>query len=381
MKQKKHQKTRVAILFGGKSTEHEVSIQSARNIVRAIDTSRYEPVLIGIDKDGTWIPFDESRLFLENEISSSKKESDSNSASAQYGFDREKLLETVDIVFSALHGSLGEDGTVQGFLTLANIPFVGAGVLGSAIGMNKDVSKRLLRDAGIPVARFLVCKKHEKENFSFEKLEHELGAPFFIKPANLGSSVGVAKVHSEKEFKIALDAAFSYDDKILAEEYIRGKEIECAVLGNETPRVSVCGEVVSHHSFYSYEAKYLDTNGATLVIPADISKSLSQKIQMLAQKAFEVLCCEGMARVDFFVADDERVFVNEINTIPGFTSVSMYPKLWEASGISYEKLIDTLIELACDRFHKEQKLQTSFDSTAPSPAPSDPASLQTVRLY
>lgn len=352
-------------MFGGRSTEHEVSIQSARNIVRALDTSRYEVVLIGIDKNGSWIPFDESRLFLENEISSSKKENDSDAVLAQYGTAREKLLENIDVVFPALHGSLGEDGTVQGFLTLANIPFVGAGVLGSAIGMDKDVSKRLLRDADIPVARFLVCRKHEGEQFSFEKLERELGVPFFIKPANLGSSVGVAKVHNTEEYTIALDTAFSYDDKILAEEYIRGREIECAVLGNETPRISICGEIVSHHSFYSYEAKYLDTNGATLVIPAEISESLSQKIQTLAQKSFEVLCCEGMARVDFFVADDERVFVNEINTIPGFTSVSMYSKLWEASGVSYEKLIDTLIELACDRFHKEQKLQTSFDSTAP----------------
>lgn len=365
MKQSEQKKIRVAVLFGGKSTEHEVSIQSARNIVRALDASRYEVVLIGVDKCGTWIPFDETQLFLANEVSFPKKESDSDIVSTQYGVTREKLLETIDVVFPALHGSFGEDGTLQGFLTLADIPFVGAGVLGSAIGMDKDVSKRLLRDAGIPVARFLVCKKHEKENFSFEKLKRELGAPFFIKPANLGSSVGVAKIHNEGEFQIALDVAFSYDDKILAEEYIRGREIECAVLGNEAPHVSVCGEIVSHHSFYSYEAKYLDTNGATLVIPADISKSLSQKIQMLAQKAFEVLCSEGMARVDFFVTDDEKIFMNEINTIPGFTSVSMYPKLWEASGISYEKLINTLIELARERFHKEQKLQTSFDSTAP----------------
>ena len=359
MRQSKQKKTRVAVLFGGKSAEHEVSIQSARNIVRALDTSRYEVVLIGIDKNGSWIPFDESRLFLENEISSSKKENDSDAVLAQYGAAREKLLENIDVVFPALHGSSGEDGTMQGFLTFANIPFVGTGVLGSAIGMDKDISKRLLRDADIPVARFLVCRKHEKEQFSFEKLEHELGVPLFIKPANLGSSVGVAKVHNTEEYTIALDTAFSYDDKILAEEYIRGKEIECAVLGNETLRVSVCGEVVSHHSFYSYEAKYLDTNGATLIIPADISKSLSQKIQMLAQKAFEVLCCEGMARVDFFVADDERVFVNEINTIPGFTSVSMYPKLWEASGISYENLINTLIELAQERFHKKETLRIS----------------------
>ncbi len=359
MKQALQKKIRVAVLFGGKSTEHEVSIQSARNIVRTLDTSRYEVVLIGIDKNGTWIPCDESRLFLANEVSSSKKESDSDIVRAQHGITREKLLETIDVVFPALHGSFGEDGTMQGFLTLVNIPFVGAGVLGSAIGMDKDVSKRLLHDADIPIAQFLVCKKHEKEQFSFEKLEHELGVPFFIKPANLGSSVGVAKVHNTEEYTIALDAAFSYDDKILAEEYIRGREIECAVLGNETLRVSVCGEIVSHHSFYSYEAKYLDTDGATLIIPADISESLSQRIQTLARKTFEVLCCEGMARVDFFVTDDERIFVNEINTIPGFTSVSMYPKLWEASGISYENLINTLIELAQERFHKKETLRKS----------------------
>jgi len=332
MKKRNHKKINLVILFGGKSVEHEVSVQSARNIVQAIDKRKYNIKLVSIDKKGVWPPSTVAHLF-------SKK---------------------IDVVFPILHGPFGEDGTIQGLLKFANVPFVGTGVLGSAVGMDKDVMKRLLRDNGLPIAKFLVYKSHEREKIIFEKVKRVLGLPFFVKPANLGSSVGVTKVRNKHEFIAALASAFLYDSKILIEEYIKGKEIECSILGNKKPIASVCGEVTPNHDFYSYEAKYLDENGALLSIPANISKQLMKKIQRLALEAYKVLCCEGMARVDFFVTKNEKVFINEINTIPGFTAISMYPKLWGASGIPYAKLIDILIKLAIGRFNKEQKLKTSI---------------------
>lgn len=363
MKQSPKKKIRVAVLFGGKSAEHEVSVRSAQNVVRALDKQKYDVILVGIDKNGAWNFCEMSQLF-SGEMKIFCKQGTSSRAIPQLfnvggEFLRGKGFERIDVVFPVLHGPFGEDGTIQGLLKLAQVPFVGASVLGSAIGMDKDITKRLLRDAGIPIVRFLTYKKHERKNITFEKLKQSLGVPFFVKPANLGSSVGVTKIHNKREYSVALELAFSYDNKILIEEYIDGKEIECAVLGNEAPIASLCGEIIPHHEFYSYEAKYLDENGAALSIPAHIPKHVSKKIQKLAIQVFEVLCCEGMARVDFFVTDDENIFINEINTIPGFTSISMYPKLWEVGGISYEKLIDTLIEFAIRRFHEEQKLQTS----------------------
>ena len=226
--------------------------------------------------------------------------------------------------------------------------------------MDKDVAKRLLRDAGLLTARFHIYNVYERKTISFEKIKQDLGLPFFVKPANLGSSVGISKVHNKAEFVKALDSAFLYDSKVVIEEYVKGKEIECSVLGNEKPIASICGEIIPNHEFYSYEAKYLDDNGAILSIPAKIPKALMCKVQALAVKTYKVLCCEGMARVDFFLKENGEIYINEINTIPGFTSISMYPKLWEESGISYEKLIDTLIKLAIDRHSKEKKLKTSF---------------------
>lgn len=363
MKQATKGKIRVAVLFGGKSAEHEVSVRSAQNVVRALDKKKYDVILVGIDKNGAWNFCEMAQLFSGEMEIFCKQETSSRAIPRPFNADGEFLrgkdFKRIDVVFPVLHGPFGEDGTIQGLLKLAQVPFVGASVLGSAIGMDKDIMKRLLRDAGIPIARFLTYKKHERKNITFEKLKQSLGVPFFVKPANLGSSVGITKVHNEQEHGTALELAFSYDTKILIEEYINGKEVECAVLGNEAPIASLCGEIVSHHEFYSYEAKYLDENGAALSIPAHIPKHVSKKIQKLATQVFEVLCCEGMARVDFFVTDNKNIFINEINTIPGFTSVSMYPKLWDASGISYAKLIDTLIEFAIRRFREEQKLQTS----------------------
>ena len=350
---KKHKKIRIAIIFGGRSAEHEISIQSVRNIVKALDKEKYEPVLIGINKDGEWVTSNTRQLFSNKQVVLDKNKK--NILTEVSG-----NLKKIDVVFPVLHGPFGEDGTVQGLLKLAGVPFVGAGVLGSAIGMDKDVMKRLLRDAGLPTNQFLTYKSFEKGKISFDKIKQALGLPFFVKPANLGSSVGITKIHNKQELLPALESAFMYDSKIIVEEYIKGIEIECSVLGNDDPVASMCGEITPNHEFYSYEAKYLDKDGAKLSIPANISAKVSKKIQEIAVEAFKVLCCEGMARLDFFVAAKDRIVINEINTIPGFTSISMYPKLWEVSGISYSKLIDTLIELAIERYNKEQKLHTSI---------------------
>jgi D-alanine-D-alanine ligase len=266
----------------------------------------------------------------------------------------------VDVVFPVLHGPFGEDGTVQGLLKLANVPFVGAGVLGSAVGMDKDVMKRLLRDAQIPIPRFLVFERSNASKIDFKAVKSALGLPFFVKPANLGSSVGISKVTAHKQFAGALTEAFRFDNKILIEEAIQGREIECSVLGNENPITSVPGEIVTRHKFYSYDAKYRDAKGAQLIVPAALSQDITKAVQGLALKTFKTLVCEGMARVDFFLRHDREIFVNEINTIPGFTQISMYPKLWEASGIPYRKLIDRLIQLALERFRREKKLRTSL---------------------
>ena len=363
------EKIRVGILFGGKSAEHEVSLQSAKNVVEAIDKDKYEIVLIGIDKSGKWYLNEASRFLLNADSPKLVKLSGSTEEIALIPGDKEDRLINVsngkpeagiDVVFPVLHGTYGEDGTVQGLLKLSDIPFVGAGVLGSAVGMDKDVMKRLLRDAGIPIANFLAYRYSEKSNIDYEDVTGTLGTPLFIKPANLGSSVGISKVRSAGEFRDAVNDAFRFDTKILIEENIAGREIECSVLGNQQPIASVPGEVMPQHEFYSYEAKYIDETGATLQIPAALSDDLVAKIQTMAVSAFTVLCCEGMARVDFFLTEDNGIIVNEINTIPGFTRISMYPKLWEASGISYTELIDRLIQLAIERHEREKAVATSY---------------------
>src|SRR5437667_9569722 len=360
-------KIRVGILFGGRSAEHEVSLQSAKNIIDAIDANKYELVLIGIDKQGQWHLNEESRFLLPVTESESPELAirgenlalvlgqQNNQLVASSG---EKRLGSLDVVFPVLHGPFGEDGTVQGLLKLSNIAFVGAGVLGSSVGMDKDVTKRLLRDAGIPIARFIVAKRYSSKEIGFDYARGQLGLPLFVKPANIGSSVGIQKVKDGEEFERAVRAAFNYDNKILIEECIDGREMECSVLGNDNPIASVPGEILPRHEFYSYEAKYLDQNGAVLEIPARLPSEISERIRQLAIKTFSVLCCEGMARVDFFLRNGREIIVNEINTIPGFTRISMYPKLWEATGISYTELIDRLIQLALERFEREQRLKT-----------------------
>lgn len=364
LKKPMKKKLRVALLFGGKSAEHEISLISARNIVEAMDQDKYEVIAIGIDKQGRWY-LDEGARLLRGKEQSKVEFSDARNAAAVLPGDTPTPMVrrggaafgAVDVVFPILHGPFGEDGTVQGLLKLANLPYVGAGVLGSAVGMDKDVMKRLLRDAKIPTPNFLAFARSDK--ISFAKVRKILGMPLFIKPANLGSSVGISKVTKPAQFSAAVKEAFRYDNKIIIEEFIRGREIECSVLGNETPIASLPGEIIVQQDFYSYNAKYIDDKGARLEIPARLPRALVKKIQQLALQSYRTLCCEGMARVDFFVRSNGQVLVNEINTIPGFTKISMYPKMWEASGISYSRLIDRLIGLALERARRENRLRTA----------------------
>ena len=325
-------KIRVGLLFGGRSVEHEISILSAKNVAQAMDKKKYDVAFIKIDKQGAC--FSKTEIF--------------------------KSIQSVDVLFPILHGTFGEDGTVQGLLKLANVPFVGASVLGSAVCMDKDIMKRVLRDAGIPISNFMIVQDFEKDKTTFNDIQNKLGVPFFIKPANSGSSVGIHKVKDKHQFEKALKDAFQYDRKVLIEEYIQGREIECSVLGNEAPIASAPGEIIPQHEFYSYEAKYLDENGALLKVPADLPEDTVKKIQEIAIRSYKALCCEGMARVDFFLRGEDELLVNELNTLPGFTKISMCPKMWEVSGISYSQLIDKLIQLALDRFKKEKKLTTSY---------------------
>ncbi|WP_099157486.1 D-alanine--D-alanine ligase [Virgibacillus ndiopensis] len=363
-------KIRVGLIFGGKSAEHEVSLQSAKNIVDAMDKDKFEITLIGIDKEGKWHLHDRSHYLLNDENPKLIELNKTNKNVAIVpGENNNQLLnvsesvslDQLDVVFPIVHGTLGEDGSTQGMLRLGNIPFVGSNVLGSAVCMDKDIAKRLLKGSGIEVAKSLTFRKHQQKNISFAEVKNTLGTPFFIKPANQGSSVGVSKVKNEEEFNRGIKEAFDYDHKLLIEENIVGREIECSVLGNEEPIASLPGEVMSQGDFYSYETKYIDENGAVLKIPADMTEKEVQYVQETAVNAFQLLECEGLARVDFFLKEDGKLVLNEVNTLPGFTKISMYPKLWEASGISYAELIERLIALAIKRHHRDEGLKSSID--------------------
>ena len=367
----KNKKIRLGILFGGKSAEHEVSLISAKNVIEALDPQKYDIFLIGIDKTGEWrlrngysylMNADNPKLIQLHEAKESLSLVPKQNRKELVSYSGNQLQDSLqlDVIFPVLHGPYGEDGTVQGLLKLANIPFVGASVLGSAIGMDKDVMKRLLREAKISIANFFTLHDFNRDRCYFENIVKELGLPLFIKPANLGSSVGISKVKNQEEFEKAISNAFLYDRKILIEECIHGREIVCSVLGNDDPIVSLPGEIIPNHEFYSYEAKYLDKEGAAYKVPVELSDGLIEKIQQLSIDAYRVLCCEGMARVDLFLKDNGELVVNEINTIPGFTKISMYPKLWMASGLSYSSLLDRLIELALERHEKESLLKTSY---------------------
>jgi D-alanine-D-alanine ligase len=354
----------VGILCGGKSAEHEVSLQSAKNVYDAIDREKYNPLFIGIDKDGKWRlgPGTGDEFFLNTEdplrISLNPANKETTLVSGNRGLLSPQGI-ILDVIFPILHGPFGEDGTVQGLLKLADLPFVGAGVLGSAVGMDKDVMKRLLREGGAPIGKFLTLRSGE-DIPPFREIIGVLGSPVFVKPANMGSSVGVSKVRNEDEYRAAVTEAFHYDGKLVLEEFIDGREIECSVLGNGDARASLPGEIRANRDFYSYEAKYVDADGASLEIPAKLDDRILMEVKTLAVRTFQVLECQGLARVDFFLKEDGAVLVNEINTMPGFTKISMYPKLWEASGIPYRELISRLIELAVERFNAERGIQTSY---------------------
>ena len=328
-------KIRVGVFFGGRSAEHDISILSAKSIMQNLDKRKYEIIPIKIDRNGKFhfpIPNRSDLQILD-----------------------ENIARHIDVAFPALHGPYGEDGSIQGLFKSLGIAFVGSGVLGSAIAMDKDVTKRLLREAGILCAKDLVfhCCEFNRNNINYEEVVSTLGEVVFVKPANLGSSVGISKAKSKDEFFTAAKNAFHYDRKILVEEFIQGREIECAILGIDDPRASVLGEVILKSEFYSYDAKYVDGYEASLQIPADLPCDISNKIREIAIKAFKVLCCESMARIDFFLRNNSEIILNEVNTIPGFTEKSsMYPKLWEASGTPYTELLDKLVEMAMERYNR-----------------------------
>jgi D-alanine-D-alanine ligase len=346
---------KVALIFGGRSAEHEVSLRSARSIASALDPERYEVVPVAIDRKGVWQIADGAVKYLEN---STSEEVAHTSGALVPAFSAENC--PFDLAFPIVHGPYGEDGTLQGLLKLANVPFVGPSVLGSAVGMDKDVTKRLLREAGIPVPKFKVFSSVREINP--EQCFSELGQTLFVKPANMGSSVGISRVKSVAALEAAVALAFQFDCKILVEEGVAAREIEVSVLGNSDPQASVPGEIRPKGGFYDYENKYISDDGAELLIPAPLTSAEVSRCQELAVRTFKVLCCEGMSRVDLFLTATGELMVNEINTLPGFTSISMYPKLWEASGLSFRNLLDRLIELAIERFNRESRYLVKPDA-------------------
>ncbi|MGO9449672.1 MAG: D-alanine--D-alanine ligase family protein [Candidatus Binataceae bacterium] len=386
-------KVRVGVLFGGRSSEHEISLRSALTIMSAMDPERYEIVPIGIDHDGKW--------YLEKDALKVLADATPHLAALAAGDTPVTLLPhpdnrslviapspsagnlaamartggvasgPIDVFFPVLHGTYGEDGTVQGLLELAGVPYVGAGVLASAIGMDKDVQKRLLRAARVPVVDYYAIERAEwREHPAVARgLARDLGFPVFVKPNAIGSSIGVSKVKRAADLDAALEDAFQYDRKALIESSCAGREFEVAVLGNDYPEATLPGEVIvkGGHDFYSYESKYVDPNGSETKIPAAIPRAVAKKISTIAARAFKALSLRGMARVDFLASRDlKRIYVNEVNTIPGFTSISMYPKLWEASGLPLPKLIERLIDLALEEHRERATLKTSY-----SPKPRD----------
>jgi D-alanine-D-alanine ligase len=347
---------KVAVIFGGRSAEHEVSVVSAQGVTKAMDRERFVPLLMGITREGVWLTPQETEEALAAVPEASYRPLPSLALEVPPLRPQvmAALLEA-DVVFPLVHGPHGEDGTLQGMMELLGLPYVGAGVAASAVGMDKALMKALFRFAGLPTARFLVVKRWEWQvapGQVMEQIRRELGLPCFVKPAGLGSSVGVSKVKEWGELPSAMEEAFRYDAKALVEEAIQGREIEVAVLGNDEPKASLPGEVVPHREFYDYRAKYLE-EGTQLIAPVSLPPPVEARLQEMAVRAFKAIDCAGMARVDFFLRGEELV-VNEINTIPGFTPISMFPRLWEASGIPYPQLITILIELALER-HREKK--------------------------
>ncbi|HEY2380268.1 MAG TPA: D-alanine--D-alanine ligase family protein [Terriglobia bacterium] len=349
-------KIRVGVVFGGRSGEHEISLRSAESVLRSLDPNRYDVVPIGITHEGKWLsPRTALGLLPPKEAIETTLTKGEPAALSAEPNARGRL----DVIFPVLHGTYGEDGTIQGLFDLSNIPYVGAGVLGSAVGMDKDVMKRLLRDAGLPVGDFWTIKSAGIEAF-IQARSHSLPYPVFVKPANLGSSVGITKAHGPDELRGALETAAEFDRKIVIEQGIDAREIELAVLGNDAPIASVPGEIIPSREFYDYAAKYASED-SRLLIPAPLSPEQAEEAKRLAIATFKTLEGSGLGRVDLFLERGTgKFFVNEINTMPGFTSISMYPKLWEASGVPYSELLDRLITLAIERHGEKNKLRTKY---------------------
>lgn len=338
---------RVAIILGGRSGEHEVSVRSARSVMDALDARRWQPVPIAIARNGDWLSADATATALAGGAQGFAAGGQPLLSASEALRD----LQSCSIAFPLVHGTFGEDGTLQGFLEMAGMPYAGCGVSASAIGMDKALMKALFREAGIPVARYGVIRAwdYTPEHFDVSYVDQAAGFPCFVKPANGGSSVGVTLVRSREDLAEALAVAFAYDDKALVEEAVPGQEVECSILGNERPEASMVGEIVPDRDFYDYTSKYADDSRARLLIPAAIESAAAEEVRTLALRMYQIMGCEGYARVDFFVTPGGRVVANEVNTIPGFTSISMYPKLWETSGLPYGELLTRILELGAAR--------------------------------
>ena len=351
---------KVAILYGGRSVEHGVSVNSAKNIFEFIDLKKFTPIPIGISQKGKW--------YLTRAVN---KNIQKGKALAVQLDPKQPMLKSgglkilVDVVFPVLHGTDGEDGSIQGLLKALDLPVVGTGVLGSALSMNKIVAKHLMKEAGLPVADFIPLGFYENKRPTFEEIKSKLGVPFMVKSASLGSSVGVTKVKSKAEFAPAVEEAFRYDHELLFERYVKGREIECAILGNNPTLASLPGEIIisKNYEFYSFDAKYVDGKAVTIAVPAKLPSDVAEKIRTLSIKAFKALNCEDYARVDLFYAESGEVYVNEINTIPGFTNSSMYPMMWKERGISFTELISKLISLSIERSKMKDRIQHNFISS------------------
>jgi len=360
----------IAILMGGKSSEHEISMISGRNIFENIDRTLYNTILIGIDINGRWVLIDQ-KDFIQSpnryktlKSDNTKKGISINLGSDQPFFDQDSnmSLGKIDVIFPVLHGSYGEDGSVQGLFRLVNIPYVGCDIVGSAINIDKEIMKKILKEAKIKSAKYIAFHINDRHKITFEYVSKKLGLPLILKPSSCGSSVGVHKVNSKDEFEKALSDTFLYDNKILFEEFVIGQEVECAVMGNNKIKATTPGEVITNkkYNFYDYEAKYMDPNGAEILIPAKLDVKITNKVRKHSIKAYKALYAQGLSRVDSFVKKDGTVLLNEINTLPGFTSISMFPKLWGYEGISYSVLIKKLIDLAIDRQKYYDRLKTTF---------------------
>jgi D-alanine-D-alanine ligase len=361
-------KKNVLILCGGRSPEHKISLISAQNVIEALDKETYEAIIVGITPDGDWYYYPDG-LTLDNPksptdillIPSEHKIflSQNTSDKGIFAVKVHKKLATVDVVFPVLHGNNGEDGSVQGLCKLAGLPLVGCGISGSSNCIDKSTMKKILRDADIPVAKSITIRPYNRADAPYKMVSEKLGDTLYIKPASLGSSLGVRCINNESEYEEALDEALSYCDKVLVESLVVGREIECAVLGNHQPEASIIGEIIPQVDFYTFENKYVNADGALLSIPAELPEGVSSRAQQLAIKTFLALDCLGLSRVDMFYKENGELLINEVNTLPGFTSISMYPKLWEHAGLSQTELLSKLIDFAYERYEKEEKFKIS----------------------